>query len=254
MKKILMWLILMFIVIYPTNGQAEVLKQQEGLKEFYLANQWYKDAQYDEAILGYEKILSGEWESGELYFNLGNSYFRDGQVGKAILNYERAKKFIPRDSDLEFNYVYALSQINRFNADTPSNIIQRVISNHKAFYTLDEMLIILLTLFTLLFVCILASMYLKWISKIKELLIFLLGVFIFIFIIGFISKYNDEKDMAMIIINTEAKFEPRKDSTTHYQLNIGDKVKIVNDDEQWAKIKYFDNKLGWVQKESIGRL
>ncbi|HOU37252.1 MAG TPA: hypothetical protein PK562_08315, partial [Candidatus Omnitrophota bacterium] len=40
---------------------------------FQDANLLYKNNKYDEAVLAYEKILEGGFESGVLYYNLGNS-------------------------------------------------------------------------------------------------------------------------------------------------------------------------------------
>jgi hypothetical protein len=66
---------------------------------------------YRLAADGFEKLLAGGVENGELYYNLGNTYLRLGDVGRAIANYRRAARFIPDDANLNANLRFARSRV-----------------------------------------------------------------------------------------------------------------------------------------------
>ena len=67
------------------------------------ANSLYKNKQFEQATVAYEKILMQGYRTPEVYYNLGNSYFKLHNNGKAILNFERAQKLAPDDEDIAHN-------------------------------------------------------------------------------------------------------------------------------------------------------
>ena len=117
MKFRKMILLTLGLTILAAGAGRCQLTTDEALSKFVAAGMAYKDGRYDAAISLYTEILQGGRVSGPLYYNFGNSYFKKGQLGKAALNYERAKKFIPRDSDLKFNWQYIQSQIKFYGAE-----------------------------------------------------------------------------------------------------------------------------------------
>ncbi len=70
---------------------------------FEQANEAYGQANYEQAILLYEKVTRLQGFSASVLYNLGNSYSRNGQIGKAILSYERARRLGSADPDIEGN-------------------------------------------------------------------------------------------------------------------------------------------------------
>ncbi|MCA9409137.1 MAG: SH3 domain-containing protein, partial [Candidatus Omnitrophica bacterium] len=71
-----------------------------------------------------------------------------------------------------------------------------------------------------------------------------------VFTIGIIVKVSDTKNTAVVLENTDARFEPIADSTTHYRLSWGEKVKILSAEDQWMKVKRSDGKSGWIPREN----
>ena len=66
-------------------------------------NRLYQEGDFGGAAASYEAVLTGGFESAEVYYNLGNAHFRLGSVGLAVLNYERAARLNPRGEDIQAN-------------------------------------------------------------------------------------------------------------------------------------------------------
>lgn len=52
--------------------------QDSSARLFEQANAFYKENKFDQAILGYNKIIEQGFENGNVYYNLGNSYLKKG--------------------------------------------------------------------------------------------------------------------------------------------------------------------------------
>jgi len=238
------------LFLQAVDGYAQVTSG-EALSEFIGAGIAYRDARYDEAISRYEKILDGNRVNGPLYYNLGNSYFKKGSLGKAILNYERAKKFIPRDSDLNFNDRYVRSQIGQYVQEEGTHFIGSAFKSFIGFYTIDEMIIIVVLIGILIGVIFLGSLYLNWPSSFARGMIIVLFVSLILYGSGLFGKIRYDKNMAVVMEGTESYFEPRADSTVHFNLPEGAKARILKRKGNWVKIKRLDGKIGWVDMDVL---
>lgn len=246
MKIRLMFFALVFVSnFFVASGYGQVSKI-DAHKRFIAAEAAYKDDKFQEAIAKYEEIILGGKTSGPIYYNLANSYFKIGNIGKAILNYERAKRIIPRDSDLIFNAAYVQSKIPQVKDSRSINFIARAWQRHISFYSVDEMVLIVSCLLAALGVLVLLSLYLKWtrFSKVVSFSIFFL--LLSIYFTGLVAKINIQKGSAIILQDSQAKFEPRENSTTHFKLLEGVSVKIIKLEDDWIKVQRFDGKLGWI--------
>lgn len=70
---------------------------------FAKANQDYSAGHFQEAVDGYQNLVSAGQRSANLFYNLGNAWFRLGNFGEAILNYERALALDPRHPEAAAN-------------------------------------------------------------------------------------------------------------------------------------------------------
>jgi tetratricopeptide (TPR) repeat protein len=86
----------------PQNGES--LAFIEGVRQ-------YEAKAYPLAIAAFEKVLAAGVRNGKLFYNMGNACLKAGDIGPAILWYERALSFIPNDPDLRFNLSYARSLV-----------------------------------------------------------------------------------------------------------------------------------------------
>ncbi len=219
--------------------------------DFYQASQYYKDGQYKKAISTYEHILETGKTSGPLYYNLGNSYFKDDQLGKAVLSYMRAKKIMPRDSDVEFNYKYALSKVKHKFGLKKKGIIERVVTKYADYLNPDELLRIILVNYFLICAIFLWGLFFRWSKK----SIFGTGIFLSIFLLLnsfiFIRGLNRRDHMAVAIVDVEAKFEPIEKATVHFNLSEGNTAIILEKQDDWVKIERMDGKVGWIRSHDI---
>ena len=219
---------------------------------FQEANRLYKDNKYDEAIEAYEGIVSSGFESGNLYYNLGNSYFKKGDLGRALLNYERAKVFIPHDSDLRSNYDFVRGLLNvpsryswgpwffrwvdRLFDNIGINALMRTIS---AFW-----------IFWLLFLSAVL-----WLAFLRRYAIPVSGIFAIVLIIcsTALSRKAEYYERGGIVTDreAEAKFEPQSGATTYFKLTEGNPVLILDRTVGWVKVRRPDNRIGWMQAQSI---
>lgn len=246
----------MFYALCPVLYAADVQSN------FYRANTYYSEGEYDKAIEAYKQALKSGFESGNLYYNLGNSYFKKGQVGKAILNYEKAMRLIPRNSDLKSNYEYAQSLIKGGVAEGQVQWYRIVFDRIFSLWTIDEIAFSLALLFTGILLTILLTMYVPAIRKYR---VGALAVLIIIFALFFMAIFEKAsvvgKEAIIIAEKTDAKFEPFDSATTHFTLYEGSKVVIVSPrpsaqgrgspKDSWYKIERSDNKTGWVKTSDL---
>lgn len=253
MRKIIFQILLFTVLILPCRAWA-VMDKQESLAKFVLANQAYKEGNYQKAIGEYEAILAGQRESGPVYYNLGNAYFKDGKLGYALLNYQRSRQLIPRDSDLNFNFNFAQSLIKKNNEENKTSFLNTLIQGHINFYTIDEMVLFITVLTALGGMLHLFAKFLKWNSGLNKALRGGILILILVQTSGLYLKFSEMSNLAIIVQPSVAKFEPNESGTVHFELSEGMTIKIVNEKDGWLKIKRDDGRLGWVEKKSVERI
>ncbi len=228
-------------------AQPQISKEQ-AKEEFVKAGAAYRGANYQQAIDIYEDVLRKGMESGPLYYNLANSYFKQGTLGKAILNYERAVRLAPRDSDLQANFQYARSQVKNQETELSRSIWQKLWDLHEAFYTLDEMTMILFVLVLSAMTLNLLSLFLAWPKKYVRWGFMALAILFLIYGNGFLGKLENENHWYVVVAATPARFEPRDAATIHFELPEGGRIKVLKEEGPWLKIERPDGQEGWIPK------
>lgn len=218
---------------------------------FYQANADYKEGRYDLAVGNYEQLVNLGLVSGNLYYNLANSYFKKGALGLAVLNYERAKQYIPQDSDLRSNYDYVSSILN-LTAPAYGNGFQKIVYRLLDEMTINFLTIVLFSGYFILIMVLTAKLIFLGQRKIFRGLIIVLSGACVLLSVGLSSKIIYLSKSAVVINQDVAvKFEPLLNATTYFKLNEGSKVEVVEKIKDWYKVKRFDGKLGWVDKDDL---
>lgn len=245
-KNILILTLLFFPISVFAQSSADSIPQM-----FKQANSLYQNGKYAKAAAAYEQILKRGKQSAGIYYNLGNAYKKQKELGRAILNYERALLLDPRDADINANRRFVLKEARVFHKLQDENIVQRKFREHKQFYSFDEMIMMIIII-----VFCFASLILfrDRFEKYKVLWILgqvVLSTFFLVFVSGYWVKMSEVKESAIIISETEAKYEPRDEAVVHYHMHQGEKVKALRALGGWHKIERKDGKLGWVKADAM---
>jgi len=220
-------------------------------KLFAKGNSLYQRENYEAAIEQYKLIDELEMQSDELYFNLGNSYYKLNKVAPAIYYFEKCRKLNPSNADAKTNLAFA----NRMTIDAidvlPKTIFQDFSDAviYKFTYDIWAKIAVGFSFFGALIFLLYHFSY----SSRKKLLYFnlsLLSVILLIISLSFTYKaYDYQVNRTEAIIfkqTTEIKNAPTLNSDTVFKLHEGTKVEVLDEIDDWKKIKLADGKIGWL--------
>ena len=237
-----------YIVVYfiAFTGYA-----QSEEKIFAEANTFYKESNFERAIGLYLSIEEQGLESDDLFFNLGNSYYKQNKVAPAIYYYEKALKLNPQHKDALVNIEFAKRMKIDVIEELPKTFIQKFSENVIQKLTFDSWAI--LAVLASFLASILFLLYHFSSSSRKKLLYFNFTIFfVFALIVTTFFAFNsysvDKNNRPAIIFSSkvEIKNAPTLSSDEVFELHEGTKVQILDELDDWKKIKIADGKEGWV--------
>lgn len=239
---------LLFLVSVSYSQSADGLFEQ--------ANEMYQAEQYEEAAKLYKSILDLEMHSDDLYYNLGNCYYKLNKIAPSIYYYEKALKLNPAHTDAQTNLFFAKKTTIDAIEELPKTIFQnfseRVIYN-LSFESWAKWAVgcsFLGALFFLLY-------HFSYASR-RKLIFFngsLLAVVLFLGTTFFAYKaYDHAVNTRSAIIfkqSTDIKNAPTLNSETVFKLHEGTKVLVLDEIDDWKKIKLVDGKIGWIIADNM---
>ena len=90
---------------------------------FNLANSFYKQEKYEEAIKHYQSAIA-KTEDKELksraFYNIGNSLLKSDKLKESVEAYKNGLKINPKDMDAKYNLSYALKKLQEQNQQDKS--------------------------------------------------------------------------------------------------------------------------------------
>lgn len=220
---------------------------------FFRANTRYQEGAYADAVREYGRLLQSGVHSGPLYFNLGNAYFKLGETGKAIAYYERARRFIPRDPDLEANLAYARSQAGVDPCLPP--VWQRILFPLRGRF--PAWLLAWLTSAGYS-----GAVFLLVVHRLSMLprrpVLWGTGILAGLALVACVSLaaqlLEDEWPAHAVVVGaaeSPARFEPAADGTVHFSLPQGSKVRVTDMRGGWLQIARCDGRRGWMMSSSL---
>ena len=230
-----------------------ILSAQINLESIFSeANELYNKGSYIEAINNYKEIIKNDFHSAELYYNLGNAYYRLDSIASSVYYYEKALQLNPNDREIIDN----LALVNKTLVDEIDPIttpliesILKSLSNIFYFETWGYISIF----FSFLIVALFLSYYFANSSRIKRLTFVLLcmsSIFMLASLINGNKGYDNYINNEYAIIysyETNLKTEPNNRSETLFLLHEGAKVQVIENYNNWIKIRLINGQVGYIQ-------
>lgn len=220
------------------------------------ANSAYRNANYVEAIEGYQTILDHGRESADLYLNLGNAYFKRKIIGKAILNYNRSLKLSPASEDAMHNLTIANSLVQDKIDIVPTFFLKRWMNEARICLTSNAWAAISLVLFALmlcstLFYLLSGRLTIRKYGFYGGIIFAVLMVFTLVFAS---SRRRAElyPDQAIIMSGAAAvKSSPDAGSKELFVLHEGTKVNVRSSLGDFFEISISNGSKGWIESSAI---
>lgn len=239
--------IVLFFSFFLSFANAQTANQL-----FEQGNQLYKNADYSTAIDLYHKIENSGLQSDALYFNLANSYYKLNEVAPSIYYYEKALKLNPTNEDAKYNLILA----NRLTIDqideVPKTLFQRIETNFLHKFSVHQWAIISIVFSVL--TALLFLIYYFSISSLLKRIFFSVSMVTFSFmLISVLVAYKEldyyKKNQPAIVFSerVQIKNAPTYNSEDVFTLHEGTKVIVLDEVDDWYKIKLTDGKIGWVR-------
>ncbi len=249
MNKILQGLTVVFLLASALPCFADSV---DPLANIAVANKFYEEKRYQEAIDAYESLIHQGLQNGHLYYNLGNAYIRLNQLGPGILNYVRAQKLIPRNEDLMANLKYALKE-------TEDQLLWQAHSPLSGVFfwtkgvTAREFLVLTMIL-NLVFWSVALTYLIQRTPFWAQMRKLSLGLLIFSLVSLSASYYSENSQRYCVVLakTVDVKSGMGRDTVTLFKLHEGTILTLHEKNKEWLKISLSADKEGWVPQNAIG--
>jgi len=242
--------------LYPFQGEKPALSDLDRFEE---AAKLYNLEKYEESAAIYERILRSGRHSANLYFNLGNTHYKMGHIGLSIFYYEKALLLKPGDREIQQNLKFA-EQMKIDDIEVlPATFSQRVGSlllgslHYDTWAALAVGFAILLSGFYVVY-------FLSAGSRRKRLF-FILGVAAsFLFLLSLLAsvggyrRYVNEQPAIIFEEKVALTSAPNNRSEILFELHEGTKVYVLDELDEWTRVRLQNGQTGWMPLESIMRL
>lgn len=230
---------------------------QDANEIFTQANDAYINKSYDQAIQLYESIHAKELKSPELFLNLGNAYYQKSNFAQAILAYERGLKLSPNDNSILENLEIANDQLDSEIVEVPPFILARWWRSFCNIFSTSVWAILQILLVGLIAFFV-GRYFLKpsVVTKRKSLKYAAIVIpFLLLSILAAITKDNSEKDeTAVIMRETSLQDGPDDRSGEINKLYPGNTVLLLDQIDDWYKVRLANQSVGWISEGSMVKI
>ena len=257
MRWATVWVATALVVASPASARATTAQQL-----FDRANREYVAGHYEEAVRLYEQCLASFHVSNEhLYYNLGNAYFRLGRLGRAIYNYEKALKLDPDMADARYNLETARKAAKaKGQADVVVGGGKDPLWVRAARAIRPGVLagVFLASWYGLLLCVGLVYFWRRGVGRVVAASaggLFLVAVLVFGLLLLGRATLDKTWVEGIVLDDVVQVYEgPREDASAVFRVHGGLKVRILDSDLEWYKIRLRNGLEGWVRKTQVGRL
>lgn len=245
-----------FILILFFGFNLLTLFGQEAEDAFKKANDLYGKKEYEKAAVIYKDLLEKGYSNSEIYYNLGNAYYKMEMIPEAILFYEKAKKTDPDDEDVQLNLRMAKLQTVDKIEQVPKVFYVKWYESLLEHYHSSLFSGIMIVFIWLLFMSL--AGFLKFRRPVaKKTLFAFSGISLVIVILSFtlaVQSHEEEKTKDEgIIFSTSVyvKSSPDEEGTNLFILHEGTKAEVLDEVDNWEKIRIANGNVGWVPNGTL---
>ena len=223
------------------------------------ANQFYADGKYEEAAQAYEELIANDQLSTDIYYNLGNAYYKLDAIPSAILNYERALKLKPDNEDALYNLAMAnkktVDKIERlpelFIGSTWRNLVTSRTVTDWAYYCVG---LFFLALVFFIGYLLLRQVMIKKINFYAGIFFFLTALFSWLMASQHQSIISESAEAIIFSPTITVQSEPNPSAEKLFTLHSGTKVSLLEESNNWSKIKLPNGNVGWIESEQVKKI
>lgn len=247
MKKILSIILLSWTVTAMAQSPRELMSQ---------GNVAFQKSDFVTAAKCYSKILEAGYANADVYYNLGNAYYRQDEFGQAILNYERALRLKPNFRDAQENLDLANSKIEDEIKALPELFIVTWARNITTWFSHTGWRIVILCLLALLgaavAIFVLSRDYL-WRKGALIGGIAVTGLLLIAIACSIATGVRQNSHNKAIVTSplVVVKSSPESNSVDKLILHEGTKVDVEETLGDWHKIHIADGNTGWLTDADI---
>lgn len=218
----------------------------------YLAGDWEK------AAAAYDQLDRQGVVSPDLYYNMGVAYFRLGNLGRAVWAFERAVQLEPKDEDARFNLVQVRKLLSRRTTDKIEGAERdafwiRVVSSMTPSTQTWLFVIFYLLTFWFLFWRLRVS---KESRAPWDAAAALTGVAAVLAGVLLLGRAALDRIPFGIVLAEEVAVKEGADANyrTNFQIHAGLRVRLLEQDGSWMRVRLANGLEGWMRVNDIGKL
>ena len=223
-------------------------------------NDAYLRGDYAGAVAAYEELDRQGLVSADLAFNLGDAYYRQSNLGRAIWAFERAAALDPDDDDTRYNLKQARKLADRRvhdkieGADRDPLWMRAVAALGPATETW-----LFVSLYLGFFVALAALAIRRRGDHTRALLAATASILaVAALLSGLLLAGRASLDRIPFGVVLPDAVAVREGADTNYrtsfELHAGLRVRLLDRDQEWLRIRLPNGLEGWVREQEIGRL
>jgi tetratricopeptide (TPR) repeat protein len=221
-------------------------------------NDAYFKGDHAAALAAYEQIDRQGVVSADLAYNLGVVYFRQGQLGRSVWSFERAVALAPDDEDARFNLAQARKLAERRVRDRIEGAERdplwiRVVTFLTASEQTWLFVVLYVTCFALLFWRRRAREDLRPPLSAGAALVGFAAALAGLLLLGRVTL--DRLPFGVVLPDVVAVKEGADPNyRTTFSVHAGLRVRLLERDQDWVRIRLSNGLEGWVRDQDVGRL
>jgi len=221
-------------------------------------NDAYLHGDYDAAVAAYEELDREDVVSPDLFFNLGDAHFKKGALGPAIWAFERAAALEPDDEDIRFNLdqsrkLAARQARDKIEGEDRDPLWIRAVTSLSPSGETWVFLALYLGFFAVLFARRRAGDDARPALGAGAAILAVLTLFAGSALAG--RAVLERVPFGVVLPDALAVKEGADvNYKTGFQLHAGLRVRLLERDQDWLRIRLANGLEGWVRARDVGRL